>query len=184
MKLLVLIIFLIIFLSLIPVANTMADGNSESVSSPKTASISQNFTHEKAKIEETNGSNKSSLTNNMGGFLSDVLTFQTAILALLIPLSFDVISRISDRYNSEIIIKRFQKEPVFLFLIGILVSNILYMLFLRFFDNSFQILSGISLLLAVSSLVLLCFFLLLVSRYTSISYIKKKLLNNATNTIS
>lgn len=117
------------------------------------------------------------------GFLSDVLAFQTALLALLIPLSFDVISRISDRYKSEIIIKRFQREPIFLSLTGTLIINITYMLFLRFFENNTQVFSEFSLFLALLSIIFLSLFLLLVSNYTNISYIKKKLLRSASNVI-
>lgn len=120
---------------------------------------------------------------NMAGFLSDVLAFQTAILAILIPLSFDVISRISDRYKSEIIINRFQKERVFISLVVILIVNITYMIILKFFDNSTQLFSCLSLFLALISIVLLCLFLMLVINYTRISFIKKKLFTSATNVI-
>lgn len=134
-------------------------------------------------IKSPNVVYKTIQTIQTDGFLSDVLAFQTALLALLIPLSFDVISRISDRYKSEIIIRRFQRERIFLSLTGTLIVNITYMLFLRFFNNSTQMFSVFSLFLALLSIVLLSLFLLLVSNYTNISYIKKKLLRNATNVI-
>ena len=140
-------------------------------------------------IQNTDIENKPNLISslnippNMAGFLSDVLAFQTAILAILIPLSFDVISRISDRYKSEIIINRFQKERVFISLVVILIVNITYMIILKFFDNTTQLFSCLSLFLTLISIALLCLFLMLVINYTRIPFIKKKLFASATNVI-
>ena len=66
-------------------------------------------------------------------FLSDVAAFEAVVVALAIPLSFEIVSRISDRYESEVITRRFEREwenrllPVFL------VVNILLLVALRFF---------------------------------------------------
>lgn len=55
-------------------------------------------------------------------FLSDVAAFEAVIIALAIPLSFEIVSRISERYKSEVITKKFIQEweikwlPIFLVL--------------------------------------------------------------------
>lgn len=128
-------------------------------------------------IGEENGSKK---TRDLSEFLTDVLTYQTAILVLLIPLSFDVVSRISDRYRSEVIIKRFQSEWAFQSLIGVLVFNVFYILVLRFLSVENFWWNSIAMLLTVVSMLLMGKFFLLIFQYTSgTSFIKEKLINDA-----
>lgn len=44
------------------------------------------------------------------GFLSDVIAYQAAVVAITIPVSLEIISRISERYQSGVIIKKFNKQ--------------------------------------------------------------------------
>jgi hypothetical protein len=43
-------------------------------------------------------------------FLSDIAAFEAVVIAIAIPLSFEIISRTSDRYNSDIIISNFLRK--------------------------------------------------------------------------
>ena len=130
---------------------------------------------------ETKGADgKRESSRNLSDFLTDVLAYQTAILALLIPLSFDVVSRISDRYRSDVIIKRFQKEVPFLGLIAVLVVNITYILALRFFSVENIWANSIVLFLTGASIGFMGWFFWLIFKYTSgTSFIKEQLINDA-----
>ena len=70
-------------------------------------------------------------------FLSDVAAFEAAVIALAIPLSLDMVSRISERYQSEVITKRFLQEWSIKWLPRLLIINIIIAVSLRFFvdDN-------------------------------------------------
>lgn len=114
---------------------------------------------------------------DMGDFISDALAFQTAILVLFIPLSMDVIARISDRYKSEIILRRFQREPVLKLLVPTLFINIVYILFLKYFNTSEAIFSQITLTLELISLFLLAMYIKCLLNYTRISYIKEHIIS-------
>lgn len=155
-------------------------------------SQSSSFSQEKKNLEPssplpseqknkvTSVDKKSMPSRNLSDFLTDVLAYQTAILALLIPLSFDVVSRISDRYRSEVIIKRFQKEVPFLGLIMVLVANITYILTLRFLSVESYWANSIVLLLTAASIGFMGWFFWLIFKYTSgTSFIKEKLINDA-----
>jgi len=53
-------------------------------------------------------------------FLSDIAAFEAVIVAIAIPLSFNIVSVISEKYKSEVISKRYTQEwsvkllPIFL----------------------------------------------------------------------
>ena len=67
-------------------------------------------------------------------FLSDIAMFEGVILALAIPLSFEIISRISERYQSEVITKKFfDVEWTVKWLPVFLIVNIIFAVALRFF---------------------------------------------------
>jgi hypothetical protein len=66
-------------------------------------------------------------------FLSDIAAIQAVLIAIAIPLSFEIVSRISERYQSEIITRRFTMNPVNRTLPVILVINIILAVSLRFF---------------------------------------------------
>lgn len=137
-------------------------------------------TSSEQKNKVISSGSESDPTRNLSDFLTDVLAYQTAILALLIPLSFDVVSRISDRYRSEVIIKRFQKEVPFLGLIAVLVANITYILTLRFLSVESFWANSVVLFLTAASIGFMGWFFWLIFKYTSgTSFIKEKLINDA-----
>lgn len=68
-------------------------------------------------------------------FLSDIAAFEAVVIAIAIPLSFEIISRISERYNSEVISRRFWQEWAVRSLPIILMFNIVAAVGLRFFAS-------------------------------------------------
>ena len=79
-------------------------------------------------------SNLVSVTPNTN-FLSDIITFESAVIAIAIPLSIEIVSRISERYESGIITEKFQQEWIVKCLPKLLIFNIVFIVFLKFFDN-------------------------------------------------
>lgn len=70
--------------------------------------------------------------NPKPNFLSDIATFEGVIIAIAIPLSLDIVSRISERYKSEVISKQFFKEWEIKLLPYFLILNIVTAILLRF----------------------------------------------------
>lgn len=167
-------------------SRVLASGGFTSISQSNSSSEERNTlespsaTSSEQKNEVISSDSESDPTRNLSDFLTDVLSYQTAILALLIPLSFDVVSRISDRYRSEVIIKRFQKEVPFLGLIAVLVANITYILTLRFLSVESFGANLVVLFLTAASIGFMGWFFWLIFKYTSgTSFIKEKLINDA-----
>jgi len=70
-------------------------------------------------------------------FLSDIAAFEAVVIGLAIPLSFEIVSRISERYQSEVITKKFLQNWEIKLLPIFLILNIISAITLRFFvpDN-------------------------------------------------
>lgn len=66
-------------------------------------------------------------------FLSDVAAFESVVIAIAVPLSFEIVSRISERYQSEVISKQFLQEWEIKWLPRFLMVNIVLAIALRFF---------------------------------------------------
>ncbi|PIR88863.1 MAG: hypothetical protein COU07_04140 [Candidatus Harrisonbacteria bacterium CG10_big_fil_rev_8_21_14_0_10_40_38] len=66
-------------------------------------------------------------------FLSDVAAFEAAIIAFLVPLSIEIISKISERYNSDVITRSFNNTWENKILPPFLLINIVAAILLRFF---------------------------------------------------
>jgi hypothetical protein len=66
-------------------------------------------------------------------FLSDVAAFEAAIIAFLVPLSIEIISKISERYNSDVITRSFDNTWENKILPPFLLINIVAAILLRFF---------------------------------------------------
>ena len=66
-------------------------------------------------------------------FLSDIAAFEAVIIGLAIPLSREIISRISERYHSDVISNRFAQEWEITWLPKLLMINIGLAIVLRFF---------------------------------------------------
>ncbi len=129
------------------------------------------------------------------GFISDLVVFEVGVFAFVVPLSFEVISRISERYQSETISKRFIKEKVVIALPFLTLVNAFIAIVLRFFSDTilecdkqipmFWILgSYIVLFFLFTSALLLIYFLLRAVKYaTDTDFIMEQLLNDAQNSI-
>lgn len=70
-------------------------------------------------------------------FLSDIAAFEAVVVGLAIPLSVEIVSRISERYQSEVITKKFIQNWEIKWLPIFLIVNIIIAIALRFFvhDN-------------------------------------------------
>jgi hypothetical protein len=68
-------------------------------------------------------------------FLSDIAAFEAVIVAIAIPLSFNIVSVISEKYQSEVISKRYTQEWSVKFLPIFLITNIAIAITLRLFDK-------------------------------------------------
>lgn len=66
-------------------------------------------------------------------FLSDIIAVQAAIISIAIPISFNVISRISERYKSSVIINQFNQQWQVKVLPLLLIFNIALSVCLKFF---------------------------------------------------
>lgn len=65
-------------------------------------------------------------------FASDVIAYQAAIIAIAIPLSLEIISRISERYQSGVITKEFNRQ----WQLGLLLLLGIVVLVLSYFVNN------------------------------------------------
>jgi len=65
-------------------------------------------------------------------FLSDIATFGGVIISLAIPISINMVTRISERYKSEIISNKFLKHWDFYFLFVLVIVDIIFSVCLRF----------------------------------------------------
>lgn len=108
-------------------------------------------------------------------FLSDIAAFEAVIIGLAIPLSIEIVSRISERYQSEVISKQFIQEWEIKWLPKFLMVNIVLAIVLRFFEQDGQA----STMWKISAWIILVLFLVI-----AIIFIKfiKKLENYMTNT--
>jgi hypothetical protein len=68
-------------------------------------------------------------------FLSDIAAFEAVVIAIAIPLSFEIVSRISERYESEVISRRFHTHWTIKWLPFLLIANIIIAVVLRFLTN-------------------------------------------------
>lgn len=66
-------------------------------------------------------------------FLSDIATFGGVIISLAIPISLNMVTRISERFKSEIISNKVIKHWDFYFLLILVIINIVFSICLRFF---------------------------------------------------
>jgi hypothetical protein len=116
------------------------------------------------------------------GFLSDIIAFQGAVIAIAIPLSFEIIARISERYQSGILVEKFNQQWQIRWLLRLLVIDIIIAVCLKFFVSSDK-LSGIALFLGwvafivfiATLLILLSFFNILRAYTVDTSFLLNKI---------
>ncbi len=73
--------------------------------------------------------------NPQAYFLTDIMSFEAIVVGFAVPLSFNTVSRISDRYHSEIISNKFMKERVVRCITPFLIINIVAIVVVRFLIN-------------------------------------------------
>lgn len=120
-------------------------------------------------------------------FLSDIAAFEGVLISIAIPVSLDIIGRISDRYNSNILSKQFNREWEIKVLPALLIINIVVAIILRFAFNdnnitnsTWKILSWLMLLTFILVAVVLVLFIKKLKLYSSdVDYTLKKLLSDA-----
>lgn len=114
-------------------------------------------------------------------FLSDIAAFEAVIIGLAIPLSRDIISRISERYNSDTISNRFDREWEVTWLPILLMINISLAIVLRFFwpDNPSSIIWMILAWIIIVSFILIAIifmrFTLKLKKYSNTDIILEEL---------
>lgn len=119
-------------------------------------------------------------------FLSDVATIEAVVIALAVPLSFEIVSRISERYQSDIITNQFLHEREVKWLPYLLIGNILLAVTLRFFVDStpvsvlWKVFAWLTFLGFLFVATMLCRFFWLLNRYmSSAHFILNRLFNEA-----
>ena len=65
-------------------------------------------------------------------FLSDIAAIEAAIIAFLVPLSIEIISKLSERYNSDVITRAFARKWENRLLTPFLLINIILAVIMRF----------------------------------------------------
>lgn len=105
--------------------------------------------------------------------LSLIITFEAAVVAILIPLSLEMISKISERYKSKIITNLFMSHNVIKFLPFLLIINIIICISLKFFVND-EITLSIPIKI-ITLFVFILFFVISLSLLLFIEMLKKYL---------
>ena len=105
------------------------------------------------------------IPNNV--FLSDVAAFEGILIAISIPLSLNVVSRATDRYNDQEISQIFTKEHIYKFQKIFLLINIGITIFLRFLDIKDQLILWLIFIMLLISIYVFYKFIKLVEQYSS-----------------
>ena len=123
------------------------------------------------------------------GFLSDVLTFSTAAVAIALPLSISIVVSVTNRYESNIIARKLIGTGSVGWLTTLLLLNILFIIIRKAFPFvglpvSKAIVLGLIFLFFTTSFVLLAKYLYMLKKYVQDSqYILDKLYEEASSTI-
>ncbi len=119
------------------------------------------------------------------GFLSDIVAFQAAIIAIAIPLSLEIISRISERYQSGVITKKFSQESEIKLLPILLTIDIVAAIILKFFipadsiSGYGKILAWITFIIFIFTIYILYKFFATLRRYiTDTNFLLDELFND------
>lgn len=162
---------------LVPPLQVLADGG-----------IGVNTTSEinifsKQATSNTNSSNIKALTN-ASPKLAEIIAFHIALIAFFIPLSVEMVGRISERYGSSIISRHYKREIIPQLIFYLSISNVLLSVFLIFFSNSVRILDYLSLGIFTITLLLIIAFLRTLYLYlTDIDWVIGKLIRDVKNVI-
>jgi len=94
-------------------------------------------------------------------FLSNIAAIDAVIIAIAIPLSLEIVSKISERYQSEIISKKFFQSYTVTLLPKLLVLNIIVAISLTFFikeNPSFMLWKSLAWITFILFLFIVLFF--------------------------
>lgn len=116
-------------------------------------------------------------------FLSDVVAFQGAVIAIAYPLSLEIVSRISERYSSNVITRKFLSEWSVRLLPCLLIANVIIAVSLKFFYTGAlsllfpKILAWLAIsLFLLSTILLIAFFKTIRDYATNSQYLINQLL--------
>lgn len=118
-------------------------------------------------------------------FLSDVVAFQGAVIAIAYPLSLEIVSRISERYSSNVITRKFSNEWSVRILPSLLIANVIIAVLLKFIysDSLRQLLlktlAWLSIIMFfISNILLIIFFKTIRNYAVNSKYLINQLLND------
>lgn len=124
------------------------------------------------------------------GFLSDVIAYQAAVVAIAIPVSLEIISRISERYQSGVITQEFSKQWQLQILFPLVLIDALVAVTLKFFIPSdpiagfWKFLAWLVFLAFIITNVILVFFFNTLQQYTTdTKFLLDHLFNEITSTL-
>lgn len=115
-------------------------------------------------------------------FITDVIAFETVIIGIAVPISFEIISRTSDRYKSDAITTRFKQSLTVKALPVFIVINIITGILLRFFESNTDLWVGIA-WFALIGIIIAAIWLLYFFSYLLTFLDTKALLKRFTNDI-
>lgn len=125
-------------------------------------------------------------------FLTDAVAVEATLLGLTIPLSFEIISRISERYESDVVTRQFVSEPVVRWIPHCLIANICLAIVMKFMKSpgphgglKWRIFAWIGLLGFAFTTWMLFRFLDTLKKYVvNRQFVIESLLNEARNSLS
>lgn len=123
-------------------------------------------------------------------FLSDVAAFEAILISVAVPLSFEIISRLSERYSSGLIAKHFKRRFPVRVLPWLLICSILLAVALRFFvrDNPTAPVWKVAAwsvfgLFILTAFVLMWFFWILMKYVSDTEYVLERFFDEAEEAI-
>ena len=100
-------------------------------------------------------------------FLSDIATFEGALVAISLPLSLNVVTKALDRYNDQEISQLFVKENIYRGQKFSLLLNIIIAIFLRFYNIQNLIILWLTFIFLIFNTILFFFFIVKVEQYVT-----------------
>lgn len=124
-------------------------------------------------------------------FISDIIAVQGGVIAIALPLSIDIISRISERYQSGVITKKFNQRWVIKLLPILSITDIIIGINLKFFvqndliDGYWKVLAWFTFVIFLISIGVLFLFFETLRRYiTDTNFLLEELLKDMEESLS
>jgi len=119
-------------------------------------------------------------------FLSDIAAVEAVLVGIIFPISINIVFGISERYKSEIIVKKFLQSGLVKILPVLTIINIIIAIFFRLFNSYdinqliWQILAWGIFIFFLSIMIILGFYFRLVRSYIyGTEYLIRKFFNEA-----